>query len=229
MDTVNTLLALGEANREHKWREEDIIYRGLVNKQFMLGQKDRVVDLRIKDLNTTSNHSALMAGFTIVMFVELQVDPTTPTGLIVAYGGVTALVCCLFALTMIQTMLIQTTISQRSQMMNNKKEFNNFWRGRCDEKWRQTYKCFSYACFLFFLNIALVGWVKFWDTPAAPAVITGIVIISIFVWLIDYCFWGTYVANMIEFKNTAPGTSGSDNDNQGIVLNRFANDGENKV
>ena len=223
---TSTLLAVSEATREHKWREEDMLYRGLVNKQFMLGRKDRLVDLRSRGLSTISNHSALMAGFTIVMFVELSVPTNVPTGLIVAYGAVSALVCCMLSLTMIQTMLVLTAVSQRSQMMDNIKQFNDFWVARCDEKWRRTFRWFSYAVPLFLLDIALVGWVKFYDTPAAAATISGITAIAIIVWLIDQCFWGTYLATIVEYKNTTP-TLGSVEMNS--RQSSFGNDAENKV
>ena len=200
----STLLALGEANREHKWREEDTLYRGLINKQFMLTQKDRLVDLRSRGLSTISGHSALMAGFTIVMFVELQVGPNVPAGLIVCYGGISALVCCMLSLTMIQTMLVLTAVSQRSQMMENMKEFNDFWVARCDEKWRSTFRWFAAAVPVFFIDISIAGWVKFYDTPSAAITITIICIIAIIIWSFDQYFWGTYIATIVEYKNTVP-------------------------
>lgn len=204
---ANTILALGEAQREHKWREEDIHYRSLLNKQFMITQKDRLVDLRSLGLSTISNHSALMGGFTIVMFVELSVPPDVPEILIAFYGAVSALVCCMFSLTMIQTMLVLTAVTQRSQMMEDIKQFNTFWVNRCDEKWRQTFRWFSYGVPLFLLDIALVGWVKFYNNPTTAITITVIVVLAIVIWSLDQCFWGTYLATIVEYKNTAPTTT----------------------
>jgi hypothetical protein len=202
----STLLALGESRMKHKWREEDILYRNQLTKQFLLTQKDRLVDLRSRGLNTISNHSALMAGFTIVMFVELQLTPNVPSWLVVAYAGVSALVCCLLSLTMIQTMLVLTAVSQRSQMMQNTEEFNKFWVDRCDKKWRSTFRWFAAAVPIFLVDIAIVGWVKFYDTPSAAATITVICVIAIIIWSFDQYFWGSYIATVLEYQSTEPAT-----------------------
>ena len=197
------MISLSDTTRGVKWREEDMRHRKMMYRQFMITQKDRLVDLRANGLNVISNHSALMAGFTIVMFVELTLPEGLPTGLVVAYGATSAAVCCILSLTMIQTMLVMNAMNQRSQMLEDKMEFNRFWVGRCDEKWRRTFKWFSFAVPLFLLDIALVGWIKFYDTPSAAVVVTVMSVVSIVVWALDQCFWGTYISSVLEFKDNS--------------------------
>ena len=202
---MNTMISLGDTTRGVKWREEDMRHRGMVYKQFMITQKDRVVDLRTKGLDIISNHSALIAGFTIVMFVELEVPEDTPSGLVVAYGITTALTCCILGLTMIQTMLVMNVVSIRSQLHDDKKSFNAFWLGRIHDKWVRMFMWFCAAIPLFLIDLALVGWIKFIKTPSAAIAITAIVSLTCVLWLADQCYWGTYISTVLDFKDENAG------------------------
>ena len=184
-----------------KWREEDMKQRRIDNLHLMLGQKDRLVDLRSRNLKGISNLSALLAGFTIVMFVELQVPTDCPDALVVAYGACSAVVCCALCLTMVQTTLVLASVSNRSTIFQTKQAFHKFWVNRCEEKWKRTFRLFSYTIPLFLIDIALVGWVKFYHTPIAAGAILAVVVIAIVVWLFDQCFWGAYLATSVEFDN----------------------------
>ena len=61
--------------REVVWREQDLEWRQNEKMVIALDQKERVVDLKCRAMKSIANLSALVAGFTIVMFVELTVDP----------------------------------------------------------------------------------------------------------------------------------------------------------
>lgn len=198
---ASTLLAIGDTNRGLRWREEDLRQRNIENRQYSLIQKNRLVDLRARNLKGISNLSALIAGFTVVMFVELQIPEDISDALIISYGACSALVCCILSLTTVQTTLMLASISNRSQIHETKQDFNRFWVGRCEDKWRRTFYLFSYAIPLFLLDIILVGWVKFHRTPVAAAVITFVGAVAILMWSSDQCFWGAYLAKSIDFPN----------------------------
>ena len=71
--------------RQTEWRKQDSLRE---NEALAIGveQKERMVDLKCRALKSIANLSALVAGFTIVMFIELSVEETVPDWLVVHSG-----------------------------------------------------------------------------------------------------------------------------------------------
>ena len=61
-------------------------------------------------IESIANLSALVAGFTIVMFIELSVEETVPDWLVITYAATTSLEVAIMAMVMVQATLLLTCI-----------------------------------------------------------------------------------------------------------------------
>ena len=107
------------------WREQDLEWRENEKKVIALDQKERVVDLKCRAMKSIANLSALVAGFTIVMFVELTVDPAIPHWLVAIYALCSATEVALMATVMVQATLMLTAVTLMTVKKNKKAEESN--------------------------------------------------------------------------------------------------------
>ena len=185
--------------REVVWREQDLEWRQNEKMVIALDQKERVVDLKCRAMKSIANLSALVAGFTIVMFVELTVDPSIPHWLVAIYALCSATEVALMAAVMVQATLMLTAVTLMTVKKNRKAEFVRVWNEKFKDKWSVTFRLFSWAAPIFFLTIGLSAWVKFYNVPAAGIAVTIVCSLSILMWFGDYRYYGRTVKGGLEF------------------------------
>ena len=199
MDLAQLRLGLNEYNRQQEWRKEDIAWRE--NEALVIGveQKERMVDLKCRALKSIANLSALVAGFTIVMFIELSVDPIVPHWLVTLYAFTTALEVAIMAMVMVQATLLLTCITLISMQHNDKKGFFQFWKNQCERQWKFTLFLFACGSFLFLLTLSFSACVKFYSIPQAYIVVIGICAASAILWVYNWFVWGVYLYQGKEY------------------------------
>jgi len=77
---------------EVKCREEDMAQRALENERRAIDDARRAVDEKAQQLKGISHLSALVAGFAMVVLVEIQINPNISPVLLAIFGCTTALV-----------------------------------------------------------------------------------------------------------------------------------------
>ena len=184
--------------REQKWREQDIQWREAEKMVIALDQKERVVDLKCKAMKSIANLSALVAGFTIVMFVELQVSDEVPPSLVAVYALMSALEVCLMATCMVQSTLMLSAVTIMTVKNNRKKEFLDMWNQKFEKRWKFTFQLFTCAQINFFLTLFFSAWVKFYNVPPAIYAVLVICIIAVVFWLRDYLYYGNVLKGGLQ-------------------------------
>ena len=191
-----TMLHLADTTRDIEWRKEDMILRQITEKQRVLENRNRAVDVKCSQLRTVSELSALLAGFTMVMFVELTIPPNANVWLVFCFGLMTALTIMMMVRAMVGCALLLVGILYRSATFADRKTFLQFWLNRCEEKWKRLFMTFIYGVPVFIIDLAIMGWIKFTETatmwPAAVPV-TVVCIFGISFWVVDQCSWGKYL------------------------------------
>ena len=199
MDFVQTGISANDYYRQTEWRKQDIAWRE--NEALAIGveQKERMVDLKCRALKSIANLSALVAGFTIVMFIELSVDETVPDWLVITYAATTSLEVAIMAMVMVQATLLLTCITLISMQHNDKKGFFQFWKNQCERQWKFTLFLFALGSFLFLLTLSFSACVKFYSTPGAYIVVIAICAASAMLWMYNWYVWGVYLYQGKEY------------------------------
>lgn len=199
MDFVQTGISANDYYRQTEWRKQDIAWRE--NEALAIGveQKERMVDLKCRALKSIANLSALVAGFTIVMFIELSVDETVPDWLVITYAATTSLEVAIMAMVMVQATLLLTCITLISMQHNDKKGFFQFWKNQCERQWKFTLFLFALGSFLFLLTLSFSACVKFYSTPGAYMVVIAICAASAMLWMYNWYVWGVYLYQGKEY------------------------------
>ena len=199
MDFVQTGISANDYYRQTEWRKQDIAWRE--NEALAIGveQKERMVDLKCRALKSIANLSALVAGFTIVMFIELSVEETVPDWLVITYAATTSLEVAIMAMVMVQATLLLTCITLISMQHNDKKGFFQFWKNQCERQWKFTLFLFALGSFLFLLTLSFSACVKFYSTPGAYIVVIAICAASAMLWMYNWYVWGVYLYQGKEY------------------------------
>ena len=199
MDFVQTGISANDFLRQTEWRKQDIAWRE--NEALAIGveQKERMVDLKCRALKSIANLSALVAGFTIVMFIELSVEETVPDWLVITYAATTSLEVAIMAMVMVQATLLLTCITLISMQHNDKKGFFQFWKNQCERQWKFTLFLFALGSFLFLLTLSFSACVKFYSTPGAYIVVITICAGSAMLWMYNWYVWGVYLYQGKEY------------------------------
>ena len=199
MDFVQTGISANDYYRQTEWRKQDIAWRE--NEALAIGveQKERMVDLKCRALKSIANLSALVAGFTIVMFIELSVEETVPDWLVITYAATTSLEVAIMAMVMVQATLLLTCITLISMQHNDKKGFFQFWKNQCERQWKFTLFLFALGSFLFLLTLSFSACVKFYSTPGAYMVVIAICAASAMLWMYNWYVWGVYLYQGKEY------------------------------
>lgn len=153
---------------EMKCREEDMKQRALENERRAIDDTRRYVDEKVRQLGTVANQSALLAGFSLMVLVNVNnnAPPDLNVVLIIFFGITTAAVISLMVFATLNATYIICAI-QRYDTVRREIEFLDFWRKRCEADWRLTLNCFSFGVPLFMLNMGLMGFVIFWTHGVA--------------------------------------------------------------
>ena len=113
--------------------------------------------VKCSQLRTVSELSALVAGFTMVVLVEAAIPATTPQGLVVAFGTVTALVVTMMLSSMVGCSILMAGLLSRQSAFADRKAFIHFWVNRCDDKWKRSFRTFMFGIPLFLIDLCLLG------------------------------------------------------------------------
>jgi Mediator of CRAC channel activity. len=172
---------------ETKCRQEDMQQRALENERRAIDDARRAVDEKAQQLKSLSNQSALIAGFTMVVIVEIQIPYNLHPALLISFGCTTALVVCLMLISMLNATFLLVSIL-RYDTVGRALPFEKFWKTRCESDWKLALRAFVFGVPLFCLDLALIGWVKLWDFDGwawiwASGCISVIAILTILVYV----------------------------------------------
>lgn len=124
----------------------------------------RLVDEKTQQLKAISHLSALVAGFAMVVMVEIQLPTNMSTVLLVMFGASTSMVVGLMLVAMINCTFILTAIL-KYDCKRRDEPFEDFWRKRCEGDWKMSFKAFTCGVPCFLCVLALLGWVAFYEQP----------------------------------------------------------------
>ncbi len=172
---------------ETKCRQEDMQQRALENERRAIDDARRAVDEKAQQLKSLSHQSALIAGFSMILIVEIQIPRDLHPVLLVSFGSSTALVVSLMLTSMLNATFMLVAIL-RYDCVRREIPFDKFWKSRCESDWRFALKAFVYGVPLFCLVLAQIGWVKLWNFKntgmyLASSCITFIALTTIVVYL----------------------------------------------
>ena len=161
---------------EVKCREEDMKQRTLENTRHAIDDARRAVDEKAEQLRVLANQSALIAGFSMVAFVEINISPSVNGVLLTLFGAtVSSVIALMLVSTLNATYMLVAVL--RYDCVNREVPFNEFWVKRCERDWRTALRAFSCGIPLFMIVVALVAWVVFWEHNClyyAASIVTGI-------------------------------------------------------
>jgi hypothetical protein len=133
-----TAIAIAEAglaqqrhNEEIKWRQLNKDWRDADLVQRTLDNARRMMDEKLEQLRSISSLAALIAGFDIVVLVELQFPPEVPDALLTLLVVTTSLTVCLMCLSFVTCTLMLVGILKAHDLNNLALPFAEFWRTRC--------------------------------------------------------------------------------------------------
>lgn len=173
---------------EMKIREEDMKQRALENERRAIDDTRRAVDEKAQQLKTLAHQSALIAGFSMILIVEIEIPQDLPSAFLIAFGCTTATVVSLMLLSMLNATFMLVAIL-RYDTVKREMPFSKFWRTHCESDWKFALKSFVQGVPLFCLVLAQIGWVKLWqadmDTSryAASSCISIIALSTIMIFL----------------------------------------------
>jgi len=188
---VSAGIAYADMSLAKQWREADMVQRKINNLR-------REMDEKVAQLKAISSLAALVAGFDIVVLVELSVPDHIPEVLLVFMAATTALTVCLMTLAFVTSTLMMVGILKAFDVHNVKQPFREFWIMRCEEDWMRGFGYFTFGVPCFLCNLSLCGWVKFYDYKYAAGAITIICGWAIIVWYFTHRKWGSYLAENVH-------------------------------
>ena len=146
---------------EKRWRSEDMQARRLDIMQRALTNKGDLLLLKTNNLSAMASISALMAGLTMVMYVELEIPEECPDWLRMIHGVLSSFVVCLFSVVLLQCTLLMAVAANQSQRLSDKLRFAHFWESRLHKEWSRSLYIFLYIGFpSFIVAVAVSGIVK---------------------------------------------------------------------
>ena len=170
---------------EVKCREEDMKQRALENERRAIDDARRSVDEKAQQLKAVSHQSALIAGFSMVVLVEIQIPADLSPGLLVTFGCTTAGVVSLMLIAMLNATYILVAIL-RYDCVKRDTPFTDFWRKRCESDWQLALRAFGLGVPLFLCVLGQIGWVVFWNHESAryyaSALVTTIALVTLMLW-----------------------------------------------
>jgi len=145
----------------------------------------RLVEEKTQQLKAIGSLSALIAGFAMVVLVELSVPEDVHPALLICFAVTTGLVVCLMALTMITTSMMLVYILNYRQITDE--PFKRVWQNVCERDWERSFGCFKAGvpCFLF--SLCCLSWIKFstntnWADAVAASMVTALSLITMTLW-----------------------------------------------
>lgn len=181
---------------ELKCREEDMKQRTLENTRHAIDDARRAVDEKAQQLKVLANQSALIAGFSMVAFVEINIASDVNGVLLTLFGATTASVIALMLVSTLNATYMLVAIL-RYDCVSREVPFDEFWIKRCEPDWKMALRTFSCGIPLFMVVVALVAWIVFWNHDClyyAASIVTGIsVTLAVFWFASTERKWGDFL------------------------------------
>ena len=146
-----------------KCRNEDMQQRALENERRRIEDARREMDEKAQQLKTIANQSALIAGFCMVIIVEVQIPEDIHSALLISFSCTTALVVSLMLISMLNATFLLVAIL-RYDTVQRPIPFQQFWHNRCENDWKRAMRAFVFGVPLFCLVLAQIGWVKYYNS-----------------------------------------------------------------
>mmetsp|Transcript_21616 Transcript_21616/g.27635 ORF Transcript_21616/g.27635 Transcript_21616/m.27635 type:complete len:283 (-) Transcript_21616:255-1103(-) len=210
VNLVSAGLAMADVSQASRWREEDLIQRTLENTR-------RDIDEKTEQLRSISSLAALVAGFDVVVLIELDIPNGTPEVLLAFLGLTSALTVVLMSLSFVLCTLMLVGILKAFDINSSRRQtFRDFWILRCENDWRKAFGYFTAGVPFFMVNLVFASWVKFFHFKLTSSLITFVVAVGIFVWYQLHRKWGSFLAEKstiqiqkAEFNNANVNASSS--------------------
>ncbi|KAJ1460892.1 calcium release-activated calcium channel protein [Pelagophyceae sp. CCMP2097] len=152
--------SLADMAWEVKCRQEDMRQRAIDNERRLIDDSRRAVDEKAEQLKTVSQISALLAGFAMVIMVEINLPNQISIILLTIYAITSSFVVGLMLLCTLNCTMMLIAIL-KYDCINRPMPFHDFWLTRCESDWRFAYRCFSWGVPLFMTVLAQMGWITF--------------------------------------------------------------------
>ncbi|KAL7504089.1 hypothetical protein ACHAXN_001791 [Cyclotella atomus] len=161
---------------EVKCREEDMKQRTLENTRHAIDDARRTVDEKAAQLKVLANQSALIAGFSMVAFVEINIASDVNGVVLTLFGAAVSSVIALMLVSTLNATYMLVAIL-RYDCVAREVPFDEFWIKRCEPDWKMALRAFSFGIPLFMVVVALVAWIVFWTHECryyAASIVSGI-------------------------------------------------------
>jgi len=153
---------------QSKCRDEDIKQRAFENERRKIDDARRMVDEKSNQLKSVAHQAALLAGFCMIILVEIEIPDNIPAPLLIAFTCSGAIVVCLMLIAMLNTTFILVAIL-RYDTVERQVDFPRFWANRCESDWRLSIRAFTFGVPIFILLLGQVGWVTHWKKTESHA------------------------------------------------------------
>lgn len=181
---------------EVKCREEDMKQRTLENTRHAIDDARRAVDEKAAQLKVLANQSALIAGFSMVAFVEINIASSVNGVVLTLFGATVSSVIALMLVSTLNATYMLVAIL-RYDCVAREVPFDEFWIKRCEPDWRMALRAFSCGIPLFMVVVALVAWIVFWEHDClyyAASIVSGIsVTLAVFWFASTERKWGNFL------------------------------------
>lgn len=147
---------------EVKCREEDMKQRALENERKAIDDTRRAVDEKAQQLKTLSHQSALIAGFSMIALVEIEIPKDLNPIVVITFGCTSAITVCSCLFCMLQATFMLVAIF-RYDVVTREVPFSLFWCRRCESDWYIALRAFGLGVPLFMVSLAQTGWIVFWN------------------------------------------------------------------
>lgn len=191
----------------------------------------RDVEEKAEQLKAISSLSALIAGFAVVALVELEFEPEdNPEVLIALYAVSTSITVALMTNAMVTCTVMLAAILKNGKLYVSSEEetefmirckkfaanhrrgdgppvpkrtFQLFWASRCEADWKTAFRFFSMGVPSFMINVVFASWLKFEYSLVTCATVTGVMGVSLLVWLFHHYAWAPYLVNRGKYGLSA--------------------------
>jgi len=181
-----------EGQKLSTWRAED-------NERRLIDNTRRLVDEKTQQLTAISHLSALVAGFSMVVLVELMIPENTHAVVQILYAVSTALSVCLNIASMFSCVLMLVGVLKYDSVKRTQ-GFERYWMTHCESEWRLAFLCFILGMPSFLISLAVSAWIKFEDYRSkggasyiAPISVTIISGLTVLFWMFERQKWGKFL------------------------------------
>lgn len=193
MNVLSAIHQLTETQKTNHWRDED-------NERRLIDNTRRLVDEKREQLSAVSHLSALVAGFSMVVLVELVIPEKTNVSVQIMYAVFTALSVCLNVSAMFSCVMMLVGVLKYDSVKRTQ-SFAMYWITHCEAEWKAAFMCFILGMPMFLLSLGVSAWIKFeayqrngdvWSY-VAPVCVTTIAGATILFWVHERQKWGKFL------------------------------------